>query len=284
MQDNLQEKLFAEDETVPDGRKTLSVLVPYPVEKAYDYAVPAGLDLQDGDYVVVPLGKREITGIVWGAAEGATKKLKAVIDKYDLPAMPKVQRDFLDWMAGYTMNPRGNILKMALSAPAALKPASGIKAYKLSKYAEKTLSPVGRGQGEGHIKHDNIFQGKGRSELHTQRARDLRQNQTDVEKKLWQQLNNRQLQGFKFRRQYDLHPYIADFACVEKNLIVELDGGQHADAQEYDNERTKYFESKGFRVLRFWNNEVNENLDGVLQKISETLDAPHPHPDRKSVV
>lgn len=117
------------------GTKSLSVLVPYPVDKVYDYAVPVGLDLQPGDYVTVPLGKREIPGVVWGEAEGAAKKLKAVVSKHDLPPMPQVQRDFLDWLAGYTMNAKGSVLKMALSAPGALKPSPGIKAYKLSSYA-----------------------------------------------------------------------------------------------------------------------------------------------------
>lgn len=135
MGNNLQEKLFAEDETPVEGLKSLSVLVPYPVDKAYDYAIPAGLDIKPGDYVVVPLGKREIPGVVWGAAEGAAKKLKAMVDKYDLPAMPAVQREFLDWMAHYTMSAKGAVLKMALSVPGALKPTAGIKAYKVSSFA-----------------------------------------------------------------------------------------------------------------------------------------------------
>src|SRR5262249_51543258 len=97
--------------------------VPYPVDKAYDYAVPAGMELQDGDYVCVPLGKREIPGVVWGAAEGrvAPAKLKSVISRYNLPPMPAAHRQFLDWFAQYTMNDRGSVLKMTLSVQKALE-------------------------------------------------------------------------------------------------------------------------------------------------------------------
>ncbi|HEY8191813.1 MAG TPA: primosomal protein N', partial [Alphaproteobacteria bacterium] len=134
---------------------------------------------------------------------------------------------------------------------------------------------MGRGLGEGRI---NPFQGKARPKQLTENARELRQNQTDVEKKLWHALNDRQLHGFKFRRQYAFHPYIADFACPEKNLIVELDGGQHAERQEYDCERTAFFEKNGFKVLRFWNNEVIESMDGILQTIADALTRPSPNP------
>jgi very-short-patch-repair endonuclease len=81
-------------------------------------------------------------------------------------------------------------------------------------------------------------------------ASHLRTNQTDAEKRLWQALRNRQLAGFKFRRQFPLPPYIADFVCLECRLIVEVDGGQHVEQQEYDDERTRVLLSQGFRVLR----------------------------------
>jgi very-short-patch-repair endonuclease len=90
----------------------------------------------------------------------------------------------------------------------------------------------------------------------TKNARLLRKNQTEVEQFLWKQLRNRQLFGHKFRRQFPIEPYIVDFVCLELKLIIELDGGQHADQIDYDNQRSLYLEKRGFKVIRFWNNEV----------------------------
>ncbi len=101
--------------------------------------------------------------------------------------------------------------------------------------------------------------------------RELRNNSTDAERALWQKLRGRQLDGMKFRRQHPFGDYILDFACLETKLAIELDGGQHAEAVAYDNERTRTLEKSGFVVLRFWNNEVFENMDGVLDVIWRTL-------------
>jgi len=101
----------------------------------------------------------------------------------------------------------------------------------------------------------------------------LRTDQTDVEAKLWLRLRNGQF-GVKFRRQSPILGYVADFLSNEAKLIVELDGGQHADSKT-DAYRTKMLEQAGFRVLRFWNNEVSDNLDGVLQTIADAI-APSP--------
>ncbi|HQX26571.1 MAG TPA: primosomal protein N' [Alphaproteobacteria bacterium] len=122
------------------------VLVPYPVDKAYDYILPPGLEAQDGDYVCVPLGKREIPGVVWGEAEGtvAPEKLKAVISSYGLPPMPEAQRKFIDWVASYTMNPKGSVLKMALSVPGALEKPKAVTAYKVIPHVPEKLSPAHR--------------------------------------------------------------------------------------------------------------------------------------------
>lgn len=119
------------------------VLVPYPVDKAYDYILPAGLEAPEGDYVCVPLGKREIPGVVWGAAEGtvAPEKLKAVISSYGLPPMPEAQRKFIDWVAGYTMNPKGAVLKMCLSVPGALEKPKAVTAYKVIPQVVKNGGP-----------------------------------------------------------------------------------------------------------------------------------------------
>jgi len=105
---------------------------------------------------------------------------------------------------------------------------------------------------------------------HTQ-ARALRKSQTDAEAILWSRLRNRQVAGRKFRRQVPLLGYIADFASLDSKLIIELDGGQHAEQVEADERRTRELEAVGFIVLRFWNADVFSNLDGVLETIHATL-------------
>ena len=101
-------------------------------------------------------------------------------------------------------------------------------------------------------------------------ARKLRRNQTDAEERLWQRLRNRQLFGFKFRRQHRVDRPIADFLCEEARLIVELDGGQHATSTT-DEIRTAVLNDAGYHVIRFWNHDVLANTDGVLEVIAETL-------------
>ena len=90
---------------------------------------------------------------------------------------------------------------------------------------------------------------------------------TDAERALWGVLRSRQLQGFKFRRQHPIGKFVVDFVCLERKLILELDGGHHAEQIEADAERTAFLESLGFRVLRFWNNEVLTELEGVAQQV-----------------
>ncbi len=101
----------------------------------------------------------------------------------------------------------------------------------------------------------------------------LRTNQTDAESRLWYHLRDRRFYGWKFRRQHMLQNYIVDFVCLKKKLVIELDGGQHADQEAYDNQRTRILEMNGFKVIRFWNNDVLSNIEGVLEMI---LNAPHP--------
>jgi very-short-patch-repair endonuclease len=96
-------------------------------------------------------------------------------------------------------------------------------------------------------------------------ARRLRRKATDAERRLWSRLRNRQLDGFKFKRQETMGPFIADFACVECKIVVEADGGQHNHG--VDGKRTAFLEELGWRVLRFWNNEVLQNTQGVLETI-----------------
>ena len=104
------------------------------------------------------------------------------------------------------------------------------------------------------------------------RARDLRKDATLAERKLWRVLRDKQLNGHRFRRQYPLGDYIVDLVCVERMLIIELDGGQHADQEEYDARRSAWLESQGYKVLRFWNNDVMGNIEGVVAMVAAALE------------
>lgn len=99
----------------------------------------------------------------------------------------------------------------------------------------------------------------------------MRATLTDAERKIWARLRNRQVNGCKFRRQVPVGPYIADFLCTERKLIVELDGGQHAGQTAQDAKRTAYLQDEGYKVLRFWNNEVLQQTDAVLKVILEAV-------------
>ncbi|MDP6389070.1 MAG: DUF559 domain-containing protein [Alphaproteobacteria bacterium] len=105
--------------------------------------------------------------------------------------------------------------------------------------------------------------------MSTKRARRLRRDSTEAEKRLWRILRSRQFLNAKFRRQQPIGPYIVDFVSFEKRFVVEVDGGQHA---EDDSARTLYLQSSGYRVIRFWNNEVLENIDGVLHTIATAVE------------
>ncbi|MCK0196806.1 DUF559 domain-containing protein [Ancylobacter sp. 6x-1] len=109
------------------------------------------------------------------------------------------------------------------------------------------------------------------------RARRLHRDQTEVERLLWSRLRDRRLAGWKFRRQVPVGPYVVDFLCADAKLVIELDGGHHTP--EADAERTRMIEADGYLVIRFWNNDVLENLDGVLRRILESLRPAPPHPD-----
>ena len=107
--------------------------------------------------------------------------------------------------------------------------------------------------------------------MSTERARVLRKSPTEAEHALWGHLRMRQLEGHKFRRQQAIGRYIVDFACLEKRLLVELDGGGHAEQVASDAKRTMWLEAQGFRVLRFWNHEVLQNMQAVTEAIREAL-------------
>jgi very-short-patch-repair endonuclease len=109
--------------------------------------------------------------------------------------------------------------------------------------------------------------------------RTLRNNMTDAERTLWRVLRGKQFDGFKFRRQHPYEHYVLDFACLEKKLVVEVDGGQHAEEELYDYERTLFLGKSGFRVLRFWNHEVMVHMDAVQESIWKALhDDSNPSP------
>ena len=114
------------------------------------------------------------------------------------------------------------------------------------------------------------------------RARELRKNPTDAERKLWIHLQRRQIGGHKFRRQHILGPYIVDFICLEKRLIIEVDGGHHDELIAHDARRSHWLESRGFRVIRFWNNQGLKEIEVVQKVIADALgvedDSPHLSP------
>jgi very-short-patch-repair endonuclease len=113
------------------------------------------------------------------------------------------------------------------------------------------------------------------------RARQLRKNMTEAELALWRHLRLRQLIGCKFRRQQPIGNYIVDFVCFEKQLIIEIDGGQHSQQSTYDCERDEWLHKEGFRVIRFWNNQVLQEIEAVKEIIADSLGAnyaPHLNP------
>src|SRR5215831_19910710 len=117
----------------------------------------------------------------------------------------------------------------------------------------------------------------------TTTARRLRRQQTDAERILWCCLRGRRLADWKFKRQVPIDGFIVDFVCADAKVIVELDGSQHAVRTRQDEERTKTLEAMGYLVLRFWNNDVMSNLEGVLEEIRNALnqhspESPHPTP------
>jgi len=102
-------------------------------------------------------------------------------------------------------------------------------------------------------------------------AKELRRELTPIEKRLWARLRAHRMKGVHFRAQHAIGNYVVDFCAARKKLIIELDGSQHLEQTEYDAERTRFLESKGYKVIRFWNNDVSNNMDEVLNVIWDTL-------------
>ena len=120
---------------------------------------------------------------------------------------------------------------------------------------------------------------RGAKEIKTERARRLRRDSTDAEGSLWYRLRSRRLGGHKFVRQEPIGPFTVDFICREARLVIEVDGGQHADNPR-DAVRDKWLTDRNYRILRFWNNDVLGNMSGVLETITTALAEAPPHPDR----
>ncbi len=133
------------------------------------------------------------------------------------------------------------------------------------RYSDRMLIPLPHGE-------------RGRVRELQDRARRLRREQTDAERTLWSRLRARQVGGAKFRRQQVIAGVIVDFCCLERKLVVEVDGGQHATQGKADRQRTVLLAERGYRVLRFWNHDVLTSTDVVLQQIIAALIDPHPSP------
>jgi very-short-patch-repair endonuclease len=109
-------------------------------------------------------------------------------------------------------------------------------------------------------------------------AKTLRKSLTDAERWLWQRLRNRGLSGYKFRRQHPIGPFVVDFACIEKGVVIELDGSQHAQNMESDSRRSEYLRRKGYKVLRFWDSAVLREGEAVLNLVLSSLEESSPSP------
>jgi very-short-patch-repair endonuclease len=116
----------------------------------------------------------------------------------------------------------------------------------------------------------------------TARSRELRLNATDAERKLWAQISARKIASVRFNRQFPIGPFICDFVSRSAKLVIEVDGGQHAVDVAKDEARTAYLKTRGYRVIRFWNNDILERIEGVVSEIERVLaDMPSPDPSRK---
>ncbi len=132
--------------------------------------------------------------------------------------------------------------------------------------------PLREGQGEGAQPQA--------PKMTSERVRDLRINATVAERTLWRHLRTKQVHGLRFRRQFPIGPFIVDFVCLKARLVIEVDGGQHAIDVAYDDARTRWLESQGFAVIRFWNNDALQSTEGVVDEVATHVKArvaPSPH-------
>jgi isoleucyl-tRNA synthetase/very-short-patch-repair endonuclease len=251
-------------ESFRDGELNLKYkpLFPYLSQKAGENA----FKILHGDFVSTDAG----TGIVhlapgFGEDDQLLCKANGIPTLCPVDEAGKFSNEIYDLKFNPTLsqlNGKDSLLRgeFSTSSPSPLR----------GEFSPSSPSPLmGEGWGEGEEnKIPNL----------TNLAKNLRKNQTEAESKLWNSLRNNQLQNFEFRRQHQIGNYIADFICLEKKLIIELDGGQHNEEEGKikDEKRTAFLTSEGFRVLRFWNNEIFENIEGVVDSIYYNLIHPHP--------
>jgi very-short-patch-repair endonuclease len=133
------------------------------------------------------------------------------------------------------------------------------------------------GSGEGLLSTEKAFRDKA-SKRPTARSRELRCNATDAERRLWARLSARQVAGTRFNRQFPIGPFVCDFVSRTARLVIEVDGGQHANQEAADRVRSGYLRAQGYHVVRFWNNEVLENIEGVVETIERILRTSPPLP------
>ena len=155
---------------------------------------------------------------------------------------------------------------MAADPSSALRAPSPPRGEGRKKNSQNSPSPL-EGEGGATAPDEGLTRNK------TDFARKLRRDMTEVEKKLWSALRSRRFENYKFRRQVPIGKYIVDFVCQDRKLIVELDGSQH-EGSTYDQQRDKWLRSIGYQVLRFWNIDINQALDGSLLAILDTLKEP----------
>jgi primosomal protein N' (replication factor Y) len=277
-----------------------AVLMPTLVDTAFDYLVPQGT--AEGTLVEATLAGRKMVGAVWTPAPGAVElpvaKLKPVTRVLAVPPLKQSFRAWLDWVSDYTLAPKGAVLSLC-GLPYAAKitrkkfepqlftitlPTLTDAQQTVLERLQQTIEGAERVAREALPQRGRVGVGaeSGTHSPHitmplaqTQEfARKLRSEMTDAEWKLWYHLRREGL-GVKFRKQHPIGKYIADFACLNPKLIIELDGGQHNETEgmAHDVKRSAFLNSRGFKVLRFWNNDVLQNTEAVLQSIIGEIDA-----------
>ena len=223
-----------------------------------------------------PLGKED--GGTFELARKVIAIVRLLMPDINIPATTAME----------TLNPAGRIIALQSGANVVMPNATEgdyRKKYEIypgkicindspaecRKCIENKIKAIGRtiSEGQGNSKHYPLTLPSPAGRGKTKQAKNLRKNLTPQERTLWNKLRNRQINNLKFKRQAPIGDYIVDFLCLEKMLVVEVDGGQHNQTKniQYDQKRTEYLNNRGFKVLRFWNNDIDNNIEGVIEKI-----------------
>ena len=299
----------------PTQATRAAVLLPTALDQAFDYLVPEGT--APGAVVEATLAGRKLVGVVQesgirdqGSEKIPVSKLKPITRVVDaIPPLNHAFLQWLDWVAEFTLAPRGAVLSLCGLAYAAkttrkkfAAPAFNLRLPVLTNAQQAVAAQLCESVAAGERGALETLPLRGRAGVGAELvvgaewrthspsitmpipatrdfARTLRAEMTDAENELWYYLRREGL-GVKFRKQHPIGKYIADFACLNPKLIIELDGGQHTetDAVAHDAARTAFLEAQGFKVLRFWNNDVLENMAGVWERVVEVLDTFSPPP------